>query len=72
MYKYILTTTGHSSSKYGLCEVCGEYASEIFHQIEMKRYLIENNDNVFEGWTNYGCHNLFGHKECLLLLRKEC
>lgn len=70
MYKYRLINTGYSSSKYGLCEVCGEYVSEIFHQIEMKRYFIENNCKVLEGWTYNDCHDLFGHKECLLLLRK--
>ena len=71
MYKYKLFNTGYSSSKYGLCEVCNDYASEIYHQIEMKHYMFECNSKVYEGWTNYGCHNLFGHKGCLLSKRKE-
>jgi len=71
MYKYKLVNTGYSSSKYGLCEVCGGYASEIYHQIEMKRYMFKCNSKVYEGWTNYNCHNQFGHKECLLSQRRE-
>lgn len=71
MYRYRLVNTGYSSTKYGPCEVCGEYASEVFHQIELRHYKFERNCKVYEGWTTHDCHNLFGHEECLISQRRR-
>jgi len=64
-YRYILKSTGNSSSKYGVCEVCGKYATEVFSQSEEKYYNIKHNEKIYEGWTKHGCQDYFGHKECL-------
>lgn len=71
MYKYRLVRTGYSSNKYGPCEVCGKHAPEVYHQIESKYFKFVHNEAVYEGWTSYGCHNLFGHKECLISQRRR-
>lgn len=62
VYKYKLISTHDNSSKYGNCEVCGKYASEVFHQIEAMK--------IEDGWTYANCHNKFGHEQCLISLRK--
>lgn len=63
MYRYKMNSTESSSNKYGVCEVCGKHVSEVYHQIEEKQY----NETR---WTQHGCNNLFGHKECLEKSRK--
>ncbi len=69
MFTYKINSTGESSKKYGVCEVCKQHASEVFLQTEFKRYEFEHNHKKYEGWkiTNI----LFGHKECLIKSRKE-
>lgn len=68
-YRYQLRSTGQSSSRYGTCEVCGEYCPDVFIQIEEVQYsLLPEEKNVIPeefAWTHFGCHTLFGHKECL-------
>ncbi|MDY4127609.1 hypothetical protein [Peptostreptococcus porci] len=61
-YRYILKSTNESSKKYGVCEVCGKHVSEVYHQIEERKYT--------GGWTQHNCKNLFGHEECLKNIRK--
>lgn len=70
MYRYRLMSTGDSSRKYGNCEVCGEYATEMFHQVEERRF-VDPEEPEREAYTTYRCHNLFGHEECLVNKRKE-
>lgn len=65
-YRYKLTSTGYSSSRYGPCEVCGRHASEVFYQSEERAY--ERLGGI--GWTFDGCRCLFGHRECLLAKRR--
>jgi len=88
LYRYELTSTGHSSHRYGTCEVCGEHVSEIFNQTEYRQYdprtapaseegladLLEDpalHTGGEPGWTTNGCHDLFGHRACLIAQRKE-
>jgi hypothetical protein len=61
-YKYQLISTRDSSAKYGNCEVCKSPASEVFHQIESRRFK--------NGWTYAECHNIFGHESCLRSKRR--
>jgi len=56
-YFYKLISQKASSTKYGLCEICGEHVSEVFHQIESRSYD--------DGITYEGCKDYFGHKNCL-------
>lgn len=58
-----------SSDKYGPCEVCKQYASEVFHQVEEKQFYSQVQQKIF--FTQYGCYDLFGHKECLIAQQKE-
>jgi hypothetical protein len=67
-YRYRLVCTQYSSSKFGVCEQCGTHASEIWYQMEERRYFPERFiPSLGEGehWTGQDCHDLFGHKECL-------
>lgn len=67
-YRYILIKTGCSSERYGSCDVCGEHAAEVFHQIEERKYIKPNGEH---SWTRHHCSDLFGHKSCLIESRKE-
>lgn len=62
VYRYRMESTGDSSAKYGPCEVCGKHCTEIFHQVEERRYGNE--------WTQAGCNNDFGHADCLKAKRR--
>lgn len=66
-YYYKLISTGKSSHSFGHCEVCKKHASEVFHQIEERTYIRHTGEI---GKTFAGCHDLFGHKSCLLKQRK--
>lgn len=68
-YKYTLSSTNESSRKYGPCEICCQHASEVFIQTEYKRYEFEHNGTKYEGWKLIDMN--FGHKECLLKIRKN-
>lgn len=63
MYQYKMKSTGHSSNKYGNCEVCDKHATEVFYQTEKRK--------CSGGWTRYMCRDLYGHKECLIKTRRE-
>ena len=62
-YRYIIRSTGHSSTKYGKCEVCRRPVSEVYHQVEEREYRPDH-------WTHEKCRNLFGHKTCLISKRR--
>ena len=61
-YRYSLTSIDESSQKYGNCDICGEYVSDVFYQKEERHYKFKQ----YEGWTKNKCHNYFGHKDCLI------
>ena len=79
MFRYHISTTGHSSARYGPCEICGEHVSEVFCQREEQTYdasealqhikqLKSNGTYKFgtpSGWTERGCFSYFGHRSCL-------
>ncbi len=65
-YRYRITSTGKSSAQLGPCEICGKYASEVFYQVEERKYLY----NGKTGWTQKNCRDYFGHKECLIEKRR--
>lgn len=73
-YRYRIRSTGASSQKYGPCEVCGEHASEMFSQVEERRYkraakIRPEMDDY--GWTQHECYSFYGHKECLIGKRRN-
>lgn len=68
-YRYRLTSTGDSSAKYGNCEICKQYASEVFSQVEERRYGFQVKGMFFGGWAYEG--DSFGHEECLRSRRKD-
>jgi hypothetical protein len=70
-YRYTINTTEGSSSNYGLCEVCGKHATEVFHQREEQHYKFDHNGEKHEGWTQHECNSYFGHKECLESKRRS-
>jgi hypothetical protein len=65
-YRYILKLTNNSSQKYGNCEICNKPVTEVFHQTEERSFVYNNEEH----WTQYKCNNLFGHKECLMEIRR--
>lgn len=60
-FGYRLVKADGGSSKYGPCEVCDKAPDTTYHQIERRAYLSGGKLK----WTNHGCHDLFGHRECL-------
>ena len=71
-YRYRIANTGESSRRYGSCDVCGKHASEVYIQIEERKYTVEfASGKKHTGWTQYGCRTLFGHKDCLLSARRN-
>lgn len=64
-YRYRLYSTGDSSAKYGVCEVCGKHATEVFHQVEERAFYYPENGQTYMGWTQHLCHSFFGHETCL-------
>jgi hypothetical protein len=78
-YHYRLTSTGGSSYKYGLCEVCRTHVSEVFLQTEVREYQIYASDPpevrrlhpAAIGYTEYKCHTIFGHMACLESRRRN-
>jgi len=63
MYKYNLTSTNESSHKYGNCDICGNYVTEVFRQTEEREYL--NPVTKQMSLTKNNCYDYFGHEECL-------
>ncbi len=64
-YVYRLSNLGASSKKYGNCEICGEYASEMFLQVEL--------DESIRGGRGRSRRtgDAFGHEDCLIAKRKD-
>lgn len=63
VYKYRMFDSKCSSERLGNCEVCGKYVSNMFHQIETRKFS--------EGYTHYKCSDYFGHMECLEKKRRR-
>lgn len=61
-HRYKISQIGSTSAKHGLCEVCGKSVNDIYYQSEEREYQTNK-------WTQYGCNNLFGHKDCLLSIQ---
>lgn len=69
MSLFELKTTGHSSSRYGVCEVCGTHASEVFTLMQSRRSIFPH---PVTGQTFLiGGNSIFGHKECLKKIAEE-
>jgi hypothetical protein len=67
-YVYRIKSTGHSSMRYGPCEVCKKGCSEVFYQVEGLTYCTDELDDCGPGKicvTYHECRNLFGHEDCL-------
>lgn len=62
--RYRLKSTGHSSDRYGVCEVCKQHTSEVFHLTCQMLYERKQHGGGF-GWTGAHCVCVFGHVECL-------
>lgn len=69
MYRYKLHRHEHGSERYGPCEVCKKPMKGVsFHQAEEKKYSIRPG---VTGWTRHNCHDLWGHKSCLMKKRRK-
>lgn len=66
-YVYRMSTTGSCSQRYGVCEVCNNHVSEVYLQSEGRLYI---NDTKELAVTYANCNTTFGHKECLLSVRR--
>jgi hypothetical protein len=60
-YRYRQSPMRASSNKYGNCEVCGQYVSDVYLQNETRR--------VMRGW--FVTSQFFGHRECLDSIQKK-
>lgn len=61
-YRYRMKNTGHSSTRFGDCQLCGKHVSEVHYQTEQRRY--DRGDGT-TGYTTRGCRAIYGHAECL-------
>ena len=63
---YTIRSTGSSSEKLGLCEICNQYASDV--HIQRTRF------HVFEDKPEqFACGGYsFGHRDCLESKRTPC
>ncbi len=68
-YQYTLKSTGANSQKYGACEICGKYCSDVFMISESREYINPITGQV--SFTHNGCRCLFGHEDCLNLIKLE-
>ncbi|AVX21620.1 hypothetical protein SAMN02745885_01631 [Carboxydocella sporoproducens DSM 16521] len=67
-FRYRIKSLGASSIKFGPCEVCGKPATEVFLQIEQRKYQKPSGEISY---TQHGCRDMFGHYECLLRMRRK-
>lgn len=65
-YQYRLSSTGHSSERYGPCEICKLHCSEVFIQAEARTFMSDGKP----AWTHHECTTLFGHEACLINARR--
>jgi len=68
VYRYKLIKTRYGSNRYGKCEVCKRNVNTTYHQVEEKQYRQPNGKL---SWTRHSCHDLFGHKSCLIRKRRK-
>jgi len=65
IYLYRLINTGMSSRRYGRCEVCEEYVSDVHIQTELVQVV--DRDQTF--WSQG--KSIFGHEDCLVGARHD-
>lgn len=66
-YQYKLKRMGGNSSKFGRCDVCGEFADTVYYQSEWVEF--EDGGMIF--LTSAGASDpIWGHKECLISQRR--
>jgi len=69
-HKFTLHSTGHSSSRYGACELCKLHCAEVFIQATFEAFpgdVADGEDAV--QWAHRG--HQFGHEACLLAVQKD-
>lgn len=67
-FRFTLRSTGESSARFGVCEICSEHCSEVFIQTVAAGYWDEEEKWC---WTYFGIKRatLFGHEACLKRLQ---
>jgi hypothetical protein len=65
VYRYKL----YELERHGSCEVCGK-RGPLFIQVEERYYCFQHGGKRYEGWTQHKCRSLFGHRECLIKMRR--
>jgi hypothetical protein len=65
LYRYAIRRLNAGSGKYGPCEICRTYATEMFYQMEERQFLYNGKMH----WTSHECHSRFGHESCLITAR---
>jgi hypothetical protein len=82
VFEYRIASTRESSAKYGLCEICGQWASEVFTQTVYRtrvtaEFLTGAQTRDFAEITgkepprilHIEYSNSFGHEACLIARR---
>lgn len=65
-YRYRLSPMHASSAKSGDCEICKQWCSDVYFQSQSRAFDLGDGK---ERWAQMS--NAFGHKECLIGIRKE-
>jgi hypothetical protein len=67
VYRYKLIQQHASSDKLGPCEICGEFVSDVFHQMKERQFFSSIDEEVH--WAHE--RGTFGHQECLIKIRRN-
>lgn len=66
--QYTLHHTGNSSAKYGDCEICGKWVSDVYHQTAHINFVDSEGRDAESSIENAA--TVFGHENCLLQARE--
>lgn len=64
-YRYKLFQQHATSDKYGNCEICGKFVSDVYSQRKVEVVMRDGEEHELHKFASS-----FGHKECLLRQRE--
>lgn len=69
-YVYRISSTRRSSAELGDCSLCDKWVPDVHYQIEGIVFGMTS-DEGGNAVTHLGCKNHFGHRDCLLAIRRQ-
>lgn len=71
-YRYRSRRTGHSSTRFGHCEICKAHVPDVYYQVEERYVAFRDKRGILTAqfWTSHNCNSYFGHEQCLVNVRR--